>query len=61
MDESLYDEFGNYIGPELAGSEEVRAFKLCKVCLNLHTIAVVSRSACVKAVCLPVPSTSPED
>ena len=24
MDESLYDEFGNYIGPELAGSDEVR-------------------------------------
>ena len=21
MDESLYDEFGNYIGPELSGSE----------------------------------------
>ncbi len=24
MDDSLYDEFGNYIGPELSGSEEVR-------------------------------------
>ncbi|KAK9789575.1 hypothetical protein WJX73_003118 [Symbiochloris irregularis] len=22
MDESLYDEFGNYIGPELSGSDE---------------------------------------
>lgn len=21
MDESLYDEFGNYVGPELSGSE----------------------------------------
>ena len=27
MDESLYDEFGNYIGPELSGSE---------VCLLSH-------------------------
>lgn len=24
MDDSLYDEFGNYIGPELSESEEVR-------------------------------------
>ena len=24
MDESLYDEFGNYIGPELSESDEVR-------------------------------------
>lgn len=28
MDESLYDEFGNYTGPELSESEEVRAFRL---------------------------------
>ena len=27
MDDSLYDEFGNYIGPELSGSE---------VCLLSH-------------------------
>ena len=24
MDGDLYDEFGNYIGPELSGSEQVR-------------------------------------
>ena len=24
MDESLYDEFGNYVGPELSESDEVR-------------------------------------
>lgn len=23
MEDSIYDEFGNYIGPELSGSEEV--------------------------------------
>ena len=26
MDESLYDEFGNYIGPELSESDEVRTW-----------------------------------
>ncbi len=34
MDESLYDEFGNYIGPELAGSDEVRN---CCACQSLQT------------------------
>lgn len=29
MDDSLYDEFGNYIGPELSGSEEVREWACC--------------------------------
>ena len=27
MDESLYDEFGNYIGPELSESDEVRTWQ----------------------------------
>ena len=27
MDESLYDEFGNYIGPELSGSEVCKSLR----------------------------------
>ena len=27
----LYDEFGNYIGPELSGSEEVRVGGSCRL------------------------------
>lgn len=42
MDESLYDEFGNYIGPELSGSE-VSAMsastRLLLTCCRLGNIA----------------------
>ena len=41
MDESLYDEFGNYIGPELSESDEVRPWHdrhfSSFICLDLYT------------------------
>lgn len=33
MDGDLYDEFGNYIGPELSDSEEVGLVLVCLVSL----------------------------
>ncbi len=29
MDDALYDEFGNYIGPEIGDSDEVGARETC--------------------------------
>jgi hypothetical protein len=53
MDDSLYDEFGNYIGPELDGSEEVRqrgflsAFSdVCCISMHVHD-RIPSESAAV--------------
>lgn len=44
MEDSLYDEFGNYIGPELSGSEEVRVHRLCwRVVLSLCHLCYIMR------------------
>lgn len=42
MDDSLYDEFGNYIGPELSGSEEVRTIHTSKRSRPYRDIVVFS-------------------
>ncbi len=39
MEESLYDEFGNYIGPELSASEEVRQSTALAVSEPLHNLS----------------------
>ena len=35
MEESLYDEFGNYLGPELPESEEGEEEKLFNLCKRM--------------------------
>lgn len=57
MDDSLYDEFGNYIGPELSGSEEVRlvsdepAFSCLKRWLLGHVASLCPASKCTVKSC----------
>ena len=41
MDESLYDEFGNYIGPELSGSDEEVPPPLSSTAPVLASVAVI--------------------
>ena len=45
MDDSLYDEFGNYIGPELSGSDE--ASPLCSAWKHACMPLVGSKGTCI--------------
>ena len=48
-DDSLYDEFGNYIGPELSDSDQVRGSEL----VAFHQRAAPARTCAAAAAALP--------
>lgn len=57
MDESLYDEFGNYIGPELSESEEVlstecKSFVSCPACSS--STAALTMISCISQASLDI-------
>lgn len=43
MDDSLYDEFGNYIGPELSDSDQVKRIMCSLQASVLHADAASSK------------------
>ena len=53
MDDLLYDEFGNYIGPELAsdGESEDEAPSFARRVSLIPCLAFVFRSTCAHVVC----------